>query len=69
MTDKAGVNLQGLHEVFGEEFLDRINTCQWHFKECAHRQLKHVKEKQWKSFLKWFDRSMKFIQLMNTRNF
>ena len=32
MTDEARANLQGLHDVFGEEFLEIINTCQWHFK-------------------------------------
>ena len=53
MTDKAGANVQGLHEVFGEEFLERIATCQWHFEECACRQLKNVKQHQWKSYMKW----------------
>ena len=53
MTDEAGANVQGLHEVFGEEFLERIATCQWHFEECACRQLKNVKQHQWKSYMKW----------------
>ena len=48
MMDEAGANLQGLLDVFGEEFLERISTCQWHFKECAHRQLINVKKHQWK---------------------
>ena len=44
VTDEAGAIHQGLHDVFGHDFLDRISTCQWHFKKCAWRQLVHVKE-------------------------
>ena len=44
VTDGGGAIHQGLHTVFGDEFLDRISTCQWHFKKCTWRQLIHVEE-------------------------
>ena len=44
VTDEAGAIHNGLHEVFGFDFLERISTCQWHFKRCAWRQLIHVRE-------------------------
>ena len=50
MTDAAGAIHQGLYRVFGESFLDRICTCQWHFKRCAWRQLIHIDENERASF-------------------
>ena len=44
VTDEVGAIHNGLHEVFGHDFLDRISTCQWHFKHCAWCQLVHVDE-------------------------
>ena len=44
VTDEAGAIHNGLHEVFGHDFLDRISTFQWHFKCCTWRQLVHVHE-------------------------
>ena len=41
-TDEAGANLQGLRRVFGDAFMVRVVSCQWHFKECAKRQLKNI---------------------------
>ena len=40
--DEAGANLQGLRRVFGDAFMVRVVSCQWHFKECAKRQLKNI---------------------------
>ena len=39
VTDEAGAMHQGIYEVFGHEVLDKVSTCQWHFKRCAWRQL------------------------------
>ena len=50
VTDEAGAILQGLNDVFGHEFLDRISTCQWHFKKCAWRQLVHIKHEDRATF-------------------
>ena len=44
VTDEAGAIHNGLHKVFGHDFLDRISMCQWHFKRCAWHQLVHVCE-------------------------
>ena len=40
--DEAGANLQGLRRVFGDAFMVRVVSCQWHFKECTKRQLKNI---------------------------
>ena len=44
VTDEAGAIHNGLHDVFGFDFLECISTCQWHFKRCAWRQLIHVRD-------------------------
>ena len=33
--DEAGANLQGVQNVFGDAFMSRVVSCQWHFMECA----------------------------------
>ena len=40
--DEAGANLQGLRRVFGDAFMVRVVSCQWHFKQYAKRQLKNI---------------------------
>ena len=50
MTDAAGAIHQGLYRVFGESFLDKICTCQWHFKRCSWRQLIHIDEDERASY-------------------
>ena len=50
-TDEAGANLQAIHDVFDEEYLKRIVTCQWHFKQCAHRQLNKINPNNQASFM------------------
>ena len=42
MCDEAGANIQGVRQAFGPEFVERIATCQWHFKQCAWKQLIHI---------------------------
>ena len=37
--DKVGANLQGVQNVFCDAFMSRVVSCQWHFMECAWRQL------------------------------
>ena len=51
MCDEAGANIQGLKEVFGPDFVNRIATCQWHFYQCAWRQLRHIDEGDRKTFI------------------
>ena len=50
MTDEAGANIQGLQQVFGPAFVERIVTCQFHFKQCAWRQLIHIIPQEKESF-------------------
>ena len=50
VTDAAGAIHQGMYRVFGEDFHEKISTCQWHFKRCAWRQLAHVDEDDRVSF-------------------
>ena len=50
VTDAAGAIHQGMYRVFGEDFHEKISTCQWHFKRCAWRQLVHVDEDDRVSF-------------------
>ena len=40
--DEAGVNLQALRRIFGDEFMHQVVSCQWHFKQCAKRQLNKI---------------------------
>ena len=50
VTDEASAIHQGMYSVFGNEFLDKITTCQWHFKRCAWRQLVHINKDECSSF-------------------
>ena len=50
VTDAAGAIHQGMHCVFGEDFHEKISTCQWHFKRCTWKQLVHVGEDDRVSF-------------------
>ena len=49
--DEAGVNLQGLRKVYGDEFMERVVSCQFHFKQCARRQLKNIDENDQATFM------------------
>ena len=35
VSDEVGAIHQGMYRVFGDAFLEKISTCQWHFKRCA----------------------------------
>ena len=37
MFDEGGANFIGLENVFGEEVLTCVITCQWHFLQCVQR--------------------------------
>ena len=50
VTNEAGAIHLGIYSVFGDDVLDKISTCQWHFKRCAWRQLVHIKEDDRASF-------------------
>ena len=40
--DEVGVNLQGVWNVFGDAFMSWVVSCEWHFMECAWRQLPYI---------------------------
>ena len=44
VSDEAGAIHQGMYRVFGDAFLEKISTCQWHFKRCAWWQIIHIDE-------------------------
>ena len=44
VSDEAGAIHQGMNRVFGDAFLEKISTCQWHFKRCAWQQIIHIDE-------------------------
>ena len=48
MCDENAANQLAIEKVYGKEFLTRVVTCQWHFKQCALRQLPevHVMERE-----------------------
>ena len=33
MTDEVGASLQGIKDAMGSQYLGKIVTCQWHFKQ------------------------------------
>ena len=51
MTDEAGANLQGIKEAMGDDYPGQIVTCQWHFKQCAWRQLGSICEEDKPAFV------------------
>ena len=61
MTDEAGANLQGIKDAMGSEYLGKIVTCQWHFQQCAWRQLSKIQEEDKAAFvdvIKWICTAM-----------
>ena len=50
-VDEAGANIQGLRKNFGEEFMKKVVTCQFHFKQCARQQLKNIDENDKATFM------------------
>ena len=50
IVDEGGANWKAVRDVFGKEMAKRVVGCQWHFLNCARRQLMHVKHDDRKSF-------------------
>ena len=50
ITDMAGSNMEGLKRVFGQEVLERVKTCEFHFKECQNRQARRFHEEVRRKF-------------------
>ena len=48
MCDENAANQLAIEKVYGKEFLTRVVTCQWHFKQYALRQVPevHVMERE-----------------------
>ena len=48
MYDENAANQLAIEKGFGKDFLARVVTCQWHFKQCVLRQLAdvHVMERE-----------------------
>ena len=48
MCDENAANQLAIDKVYRKEFLKRVVTCQWHFKQCILRQLPdvHVMERE-----------------------
>ncbi len=44
ITDMAGANMEGIKTVFGTSAVDRIKTCEFHFKDCRNRQARKLDE-------------------------
>jgi hypothetical protein len=41
-SDMAGSNLQGIQKVFGEEALQKVKGCEFHFKDCRNRHARKL---------------------------
>ena len=42
MTDEGGAVLNGIKEIFGDDGMRKTYTCQFHFKQCLHRQVNKI---------------------------
>ena len=61
MTDKVGVNLQGIKDAMGSGYLGKTVACQCHFQQCAWRQLSTMREEDKAPFIdaiKWICTAM-----------
>ena len=52
ITDMAGCNIEGLKRVFGPNVVERVKTCEFHFKQCRNRQARKFDEETRKKFKK-----------------
>ena len=50
IVDEGGANWKAIRDVFGSDSKTRVVGCQWHFLNCARRQLTHIKPDERKSF-------------------
>lgn len=44
VTDMAGSNMEGLRRSIGPHAVERVKTCEFHFKDCRNRQARKLKE-------------------------
>ena len=42
LTDEAGANINGILGAFGMKYMNKINTCQFHFKQCVKTLLSKI---------------------------
>ena len=56
MMDEGAANFRAIEEVYGEEFHDRVYSCQWHFKRCAEKQINKIKETERGTFRFYIER-------------
>ena len=61
MCNKAGCNFNPIESVYGKEFLGRTVTCQFHFKNCAKNQLKHINIHEQQTFKELCGKNMLHI--------
>ena len=50
IVDDTGANLNALVRVFGEQVQNKIVTCQWHFLECACKQISKLNKGEKETF-------------------
>ena len=49
-TDMAGANMNGLRQVFGDDALSRIKSCEFHFKESRNRMARKLGQEAGETF-------------------
>ena len=52
MFDESGANINAIERVFGKDFMARVVTCQWHFRQCAKHQLPDINPLERETFTK-----------------
>lgn len=50
LCDEHGANFNAIENVYGKEMLGKTVTCQWHFRECAKRQVKDIRKDDRETF-------------------
>ena len=48
--DEAGANKKGLSDMYGEEALKRVKSCEFHFKGCRNRQRNKLPDEERETF-------------------
>ena len=45
-VDMAGANMNGLERVYGKEVLERVKSCEFHFKENRNKMAQKLKDNE-----------------------
>ena len=45
-SDMAGSNLQGIKQVFGDDALQKVKGCEFHFKQCRNRHARTLRSEE-----------------------